>query len=74
LLVGTSSKPVERTQPSLSESPETKLEISQLVEAAISGMAMTDRIFVAEVDSHCNNSNEFGSCQIHLTKAVSYGG
>ena len=74
LLVGTSSKPVERTQPALSESPETKLEISQLVEAAISGMAMTDRIFVAEVDSHCNNSNEFGSCQIHLTKAVSYGG
>jgi superfamily I DNA/RNA helicase/RecB family exonuclease len=74
LLVGTGDKPVERNQPALSESPETKLEFDRLIEAATSGMAMTDRVFIAQVDSHCSNSNEFGSCQIHLTKAVSYGG
>jgi RecB family exonuclease len=74
LLVGTGDKPVERNQPALAESPEIKLEFDRLIEAATSGMAMTDRVFIAQVDSHCSNSNEFGSCQIHLTKAVSYGG
>jgi RecB family exonuclease len=74
LLVGAGDKPVERTQPSLEESPESKQEFHKLIEAATAGMAMTDRVFVAQVDSHCTNANEFGSCQIHLTKAVSYGG
>jgi superfamily I DNA/RNA helicase/RecB family exonuclease len=74
LLVGTGDKPVERNQPSMDESPEFKQEFQKLIEAATSGMAMTDRVFIAQVDSHCTNSNEFGSCQIHLTKAVSYGG
>lgn len=74
LLVGTGDKPVERNQPALADSPETKLEFDRLIEAATSGMAMTDRVFIAQIDSHCTNSNEFGSCQIHLTKAVSYGG
>ena len=74
LLVGTSDKPTERTQPALSESPETKAQFDQLIAAATTGMAMTDHIFIAQIDSHCNNSNEFGSCKIHLTKAVSYGG
>ena len=73
LLVGVSEKPVEREQPSLASSPETKLEFERLIQAATSGMAMTDKVFVAQVDSHCTNANEFGSCQIHLTKAVSYG-
>ncbi|MEN9962869.1 MAG: hypothetical protein RIS66_1282 [Actinomycetota bacterium] len=74
LLVGTSDKPVERTQPNLDEAPEAKQEFHRLIEAATAGMAMTDRVFVAQIDSHCTNTNEFGSCQIHLTKAVSYGG
>jgi superfamily I DNA/RNA helicase/RecB family exonuclease len=74
LLVGTSDKPVERTQPNLDEAPESKQELYRLIEAATAGMAMTDRVFVAQIDSHCTNTNEFGSCQIHLTKAVSYGG
>ena len=74
LLVGTGDKPVERNQPSLAESPELGQEFHKLIEAATAGMAMTDRVFVAQIDSHCTNSNEFGSCQIHLTKAVSYGG
>ena len=74
LLVGTSDKPVERTQPNLDEAPEAKQEFHRLIEAATAGMAMTDRVFVAQIDTHCTNTNEFGSCQIHLTKAVSYGG
>jgi RecB family exonuclease len=74
LLVGTSEKPVEREQPALNESPAAKAEFDRLIQAATSGMAMTDRVFIAQVDSHCSNSNEFGSCRIHLTKAVSYGG
>ncbi len=74
LLVGTSDKAVERDQPPLSDSPTAKADFDRLIESATSGMAMSERIFVAQIDSHCNNSNEFGSCQIHLTKAVSYGG
>jgi superfamily I DNA/RNA helicase/RecB family exonuclease len=74
LLVGTGDKPVERAQPSFDEEPESKQEFHRLIEAASVGMSMTDRVFVAQIDSHCTNSNEFGSCQIHLTKAVSYGG
>jgi RecB family exonuclease len=74
LLVGTGTRPVERSQPSLDDSPESKEEFHRLIEAATSGMAMTERVFIAQIDSHCSNSNEFGSCQIHLTKAVSYGG
>ena len=74
LLVGTGDKPVERNQPALQDAPEVRRDFDRLIEAATSGMAMTDRVFIAQIDSHCSNSNEFGSCQIHLTKAVSYGG
>jgi superfamily I DNA/RNA helicase/RecB family exonuclease len=74
LLVGTGDKPVERSQPPLDEAPEAKEEFLRLIQAATQGMAMTENVFVAQIDSHCTNSNEFGSCKIHLTKAVSYGG
>ena len=74
LLVGTGDKPVERNQPPISESQEAREEFDRLIQAATAGMAMTDRVFIAQVDSHCSNDNEFGSCRLHLTKAVSYGG
>ncbi|MEY3846712.1 MAG: hypothetical protein RJA66_979 [Actinomycetota bacterium] len=74
LLVGTGDKPAERNQPALREAPEVKRDFERLIASATSGMAMSERIFIAQVDSHCTNSNEFGSCQVHLTKAVSYGG
>ena len=74
LLVGAGDKPLERSQPPINESQELRGEFDRLIEAATAGMAMTDRVFIAQVDSHCSNDNEFGSCQIHLTKAVSYGG
>ncbi len=74
LLVGTSDKFVEREQPSLEQDVAQKAEFENLIASATKGMAMTERLFVAQVDSHCRNSNEYGSCEIHLTKAVSYGG
>ena len=74
LLVGTGDKPVERSQPPINESQEAREEFDRLIQAATAGMAMTDRVFIAQIDSHCSNDNEFGSCQLHLTKAVSYGG
>ncbi|MFM6965861.1 MAG: PD-(D/E)XK nuclease family protein, partial [Rhodoluna sp.] len=73
VLVGAGDKAAERSQPSLAQAPEIKAEFDQLIAEATAGMAMTDRIFIAQVDSHCNNSNEFGTCKIHLTRAVSYG-
>ena len=74
VLVGLGDKPVEREQASLANDEGSKLEFERLVQTAVDGMAMTEQIFIAQIDSHCNNSNEFGSCQIHLTKAVSYDG
>jgi RecB family exonuclease len=74
LLVGTGDKPVERSQPPINESQEAREEFDRLIQAATAGMAMTDRVFIAQIDSHCSNDNEFGSCQLHLTEAVSYGG
>jgi hypothetical protein len=29
---------------------------------------------VAQVGSHCENENEFGTCQLHLVKGVTYVG
>jgi hypothetical protein len=38
------------------------------------GMAMPDNVFVAAVSSHCDNESSYGSCMLHLTKAVSFNG
>ena len=73
LLVG-GSKPIERDQPSLAESESDKSKFEAMVSAATKGMAMTENIFIAQVGSHCTNQNEYGTCEIHLTKAVSYVG
>ena len=74
LLLVSGDKPTEREQSSVEEDSESKSKFEAMISAATSGMAMTDQIFVAQVGSHCNNENEFGSCKIHLTKAVSYVG
>lgn len=44
------------------------------VEAAVRGMAMADGAFIANVASHCHSEQEFGECEIYLTKAVSHAG
>lgn len=74
LLLVSGDKPTEREQPSLAESAEAKAQFEAMVENAISGMAMTDRVFVAQVGNHCTKENEYGTCELHLTKAVSYVG
>ncbi|BDS48768.1 DNA helicase [Rhodoluna sp. KAS3] len=74
LLLVNGTKPTERVQESLAENQELQSKFESLVAEATEGMAMADKWFVAEVGSHCSNENEFGTCQIHLTKAVSFGG
>ena len=74
LLLVSGDKPTEREQVSILESDSARNTFEQMVAAATTGMAMGQNIFVAQVGSHCTNENEFGSCQIHLTKAVSYVG
>jgi RecB family exonuclease len=74
LLLVSGDKPTEREQVSILESESDRKTFEQMVAAATSGMAMGQNIFVAQVGSHCTNENEFGSCQVHLTKAVSYVG
>lgn len=74
LLLVSGDKPKEREQVSILESESARKTFEQMVAAATSGMAMGQNIFVAQVGSHCTNENEFGSCQVHLTKAVSYVG
>lgn len=73
LLIG-GDKPTEREQLSLAKSETLKNHFETLVETAAQGMSMNSKIFLANVGSHCSNENEYGSCQIHLTKAVSYVG
>lgn len=73
LLIG-GDKPTEREQLSLAASETLKNHFENLVETAAQGMSMNSKIFLANVGSHCSNENEYGSCQIHLTKAVSYVG
>ena len=74
LLLVSGEKPTEREQAAVSDSETSKKRFEQMVAAATQGMAMTDNIFIAQVGEHCTNDNEYGSCQIHLTKAVSFVG
>jgi RecB family exonuclease len=74
LLLVSGDKPTEREQGSIAEDSSAKQKFESIVAAATRGMAMTEQVFVAKVGSHCTNENEFGSCQIHLTRAVSFVG
>lgn len=74
LLLVSGDKSTEREQPSIQQNLESKKNFEAMVSAATTGMAMTDQVFVAQVGSHCTNENEYGSCKIHLTKAVSFVG
>ena len=74
LLLVSGDKPTEREQPSIAEDTASKANFEAMIAAATNGMAMTEQVFVAQVGAHCTNDNEFGSCKIHLTKAVSFVG
>ena len=73
LLVGKGNTTI-RNQSSIAQLPELQAKFEGLVEQAANGMAMPERYFIANVSSHCSNDKEFGSCELHLTKAVSYVG
>lgn len=72
LLLVSGDKPVERLQGSLAEDQSARARFEEMIQVATQGMA--DRVFVAQVGSHCENENEYGTCQLHLVKAVTYGG
>jgi RecB family exonuclease len=74
LLLVSGDKPTEREQPSIADDTASKANFEAMIAAATNGMAMTEQVFVAQVGAHCTNDNEFGSCKIHLTKAVSFVG
>lgn len=74
LLLVSGDKPTEREQPSIQQDLESKKNFEAMISSATNGMAMTDQVFVAQVGSHCTNENEYGTCKIHLTKAVSFVG
>jgi hypothetical protein len=61
-------------QDSLADSEQASELFQGMVQSAIAGMAMTENIFVAQVGSHCTKENEYGTCELHLTRAVSYVG
>jgi len=75
LLVGTEShKFEERNQASVENNPEAQAKFEAMIAEAVTGMAMTEKHYVARVSSHCEADNEYGTCSIHLTKAVSHFG
>jgi RecB family exonuclease len=74
LLVGVDDKPVLREQASIDGDEVATQKFEQMIADAVVGMAMTESHFVAKVSSHCENDNEFGTCSIHMTRAVSYVG
>ena len=47
--------------------------IDAAIDSARTGMAMPKLTVEAMVGTHCYDDHSFGSCQIHLAKAVSYG-
>ena len=75
LLVGTKDdKFEERTQASIQDDPAAIQKFETMIAEAALGMAMTEKHYVAKVSTHCSNDNEFGTCSLHMTKAVSYVG
>ncbi|MFM6971305.1 MAG: PD-(D/E)XK nuclease family protein [Rhodoluna sp.] len=72
LLLVSDLKPIEREQDSIEKNQADRQKFENLVRSAIDGMSMNEKVFVARVASHCENENEYGSCKLHLTRAVSY--
>jgi RecB family exonuclease len=70
LLIVGGDKYTERPQPAMSEA--TSASFKKLLLETTEGMAK--QVFVAELSSHCDSEREYGSCKLHLTRAVSYVG
>ena len=70
LLIVGGDKYTERSQPAMSE--DTSAGFKKLLLETTKGMAR--QVFVAELSNHCESEREYGSCKLHLTRAVSYVG
>jgi superfamily I DNA/RNA helicase/RecB family exonuclease len=70
LLIVGGDKFTERPQPAMSEA--TSAGFKKLLLETTEGMAK--QVFVAELSNHCELDREYGSCKLHLTRAVSYVG
>jgi RecB family exonuclease len=60
----------ERSQPAMTQ--ETSTNFKKLLLETTKGMAQ--QVFVAQLSNHCEADREYGTCKLHLTRAVSYVG
>ncbi|MEY4079464.1 MAG: hypothetical protein RIS80_1233, partial [Actinomycetota bacterium] len=74
LMFVSQNKPAERGQDSIVGVAERQQTFEKMVEDAVAEMSLTKKVFVANVGSHCSDSNSYGNCKLHLAKAVTFGG
>ena len=65
-------KLAERNQSSINGDNEKREGIERMVADAVQKMSLTDKVFIANVGSHCTDDRGYGNCKLHLAKAVSY--
>ena len=66
-------KPKHPVQAPLTD--ESEAYFQEILDKAVEGMALSNSTtFIARVSSHCEKDNEFGTCKMHLVKAVSHNG
>lgn len=70
LLIVGGAKYAERNQPVMDEAESARFKKLLLD----SSEGMSKPVFVAQLSTHCQQDREYGSCSLHLTKAVSYVG
>jgi superfamily I DNA/RNA helicase/RecB family exonuclease len=70
LLIVGGEKSTERPQPAMTD--ETSANFKKLLLETTQGMAK--QVFVAQLSNHCDADREYGTCKLHLTRAVSYVG
>jgi RecB family exonuclease len=70
LLIVGGANYTERAQPAMTE--ETSESFKKMLLETVDGMAKSG--FIAQLSNHCDSDREYGSCKIHLTRAVSYVG
>lgn len=68
------AKPHEREQSSIVGVEHRQQDFEDLIENAVAEMSLTKKVFVANIGSHCTDSNSYGNCKLHIAKAVTFGG
>jgi superfamily I DNA/RNA helicase/RecB family exonuclease len=70
LLIVSGDNYTERSQPAMTK--ETSANFKKLLLETTQGMAK--QVFIAQLSNHCEADREYGTCKLHLTRAVSYVG